>query len=78
MSTKQIFVKTLTGQTITLDISDSDKISDIKKKITSKQQIPIDQQRLVFSGKELEDDKTIEAYNIEKGSTLNLVIRLKG
>jgi ubiquitin len=78
MATKQIFVKTITGQTITLDVADSDKISDIKKKITSKQQIPWDQQRLIFSGKELEDNTDVSSYDISKGDTLHLVIRLKG
>jgi ubiquitin len=78
MSTKQIFVKTLTGQTITLDVSDTDKIGDIKKKIQAKQQIPWDQQRLIFSGKELEDNKQVQDYDIDKASTLHLVIRLKG
>ncbi len=78
MSTKQIFVKTLTGQTITLDVSDTDKIKDIKNKIQSKQQIPWEQQRLIFSGKELDDEKNILDYDIDKGSTLHLVIRLKG
>jgi ubiquitin len=77
MSTKQIFVKTLTGQTITLDVSDTDKIGDIKKKIQAKQQIPWDQQRLIFSGKELEDNKQVQDYDIDKASTLHLVIRLK-
>lgn len=77
MSTKQVFIKTLTGQTITLDLSDSDKIADIKKKIHSKQQIPWDQQRLIFSGKELEDGKSTDDYNIQKGDTLHLVVRLK-
>jgi len=74
----QIFVKTLTGQTLTLDVTDSDKIVDLKKKIQAKQQIPFDQQRLIFSGKELEDTKSVGDYNIDKMNTLHLVIRLKG
>jgi ubiquitin len=77
MSSKQIFVKTITNQTLTLDVTDSDKIVDLKKKIQAKQQIPYDQQRLIFSGKELEDDKSVGDYNISKENTLHLVIRLK-
>lgn len=77
MSTKQIFVKTLSGQTLTLDVSDEDKITDIKKKIQAKNQIPFDQQRLIFNGKELDNSKTIQDYEVDKASTLHLVIRLK-
>eukprot|EP01080_Neovahlkampfia_damariscottae_P004452 gene4452-7827_t len=77
MSSKQIFVKTITNQTLTLDVTDSDKIVDLKKKIQAKQQIPYDQQRLIFSGKELEDNKSVGDYNISKENTLHLVIRLK-
>lgn len=74
----QIFVKTLTGKTITLDCQSTDKISDIKTKINSQEQIPTENQRLVFSGKQLEDNMTLNEYNIESQSTLHLVLRLKG
>jgi hypothetical protein len=60
-----------------LDVTDNDKISDLKKKIESKQNIPWDQQRLIFSGKELEDTRSVGDYNISKENTLHLVIRLK-
>jgi len=74
----QIFVKTLTGKTITMDLEDSDSISTIKQKIQDKEGIPADQQRLVFNGKQLEDDKTVGDYNIQAEANIHLVLRLKG
>uniref|UniRef100_A0A7S2UMU2 Ubiquitin-like domain-containing protein n=1 Tax=Attheya septentrionalis TaxID=420275 RepID=A0A7S2UMU2_9STRA len=74
----QLFVKTLTGKTVTIDVEDGESIEDVKAKIAEKEGIPAEQQRIIFGGQQLQDGKTLDDYNVGDDATLHLVLRLRG
>lgn len=74
----KLFVKTLTGKMIELEVETSDTIKEVKEKIQEQDGIPPEQQRLIFGGKQLADAKTLSECSITAGSTLHLVLALRG
>lgn len=74
----QVFVKTLTGKIITVDVESSDTVENLKAQIEKKENVPVDQQRLVAGGKQLKDEQTLADANVEANSTVHLVLRLRG
>jgi len=78
VATGQFFVKTLVGKTLTYDLHPGMTIGQIKNMISQTENIPADQQRLIFSGKQLDDERTLEDYEIKDQSNLHLILRLRG
>jgi len=73
----QIFIKTLSGKSIPLDIDDLTTVADVKTKLKDMEGIPVDDQRLIFSGRQLEDTDKLSAHNVVDGSVIHLVLRLR-
>ena len=73
----EIFIRTLTGKTLTIPVELGDTIASLKEKVFSIENIPVEEQRLIFGGKQLDDNQTLESYNIQKDSTIHLVLRLR-
>lgn len=74
----QLFVKTLTGKTVSIEVEEGESIEDVKAKIAEKEGIPPEQQRLIFGGQQLQDSKTLDDYDVSDDATLHLVLRLRG
>lgn len=75
---QQLFVKTLSGKTVSIECEPEDKLEDVKAKIEEKEGVPVDQQRLIFQGKQLDGQKTLQECNLDEGASLSMVLRLRG
>lgn len=78
MSGMQIYVKSLTGKTTTLDVESTDMIEEVKQKIRVKDGIAEADQRLIYGGQQLEDSRTLADYSVQKESVLHLVLKTRG
>ncbi len=74
----QLLIKTLTGKTITVDVNEDDTVETLKQRINEKEGIPVDQQRLIFGGKQISEERTMSDYGVTNGATMHLVLRLRG
>ncbi len=74
----QIFVKSINGKSRTIDVNSTDTIASLKQKLQEKEGIAVDEQRLIYSGKSLENEKTLESYNVGADATLHLVLKVRG
>ena len=74
----QIFVRTLQGKTITVDVDGSDTVKAVKRKIQDKENLPANEQRLIYAGKQLDDTRMLSEYDVKNNATLHLLLRLKG
>ena len=74
----QIFVKTLTGRTVSLIVEEEESIKVVKEKLKEKEGVPVDEQRLIYGGQELKNDRTLKDYGIDREATLHFVLRLPG
>ncbi|KAI5085803.1 hypothetical protein C0J45_4415, partial [Silurus meridionalis] len=74
----QVFVKNEKGQTKTYDITDEETVDQLKSKVFQKERTPVDQQRLIYNGQQLESGRRLQDYNIQSGSTIHMTLRLRG
>jgi ubiquitin-like protein Nedd8 len=74
----QIFIKTLTGRKQQFNFENESTVLSVKQALQEKEGIQVDQIRLIFSGKQLSDEKTLQEYNVTAGGTIHMVLQLRG